>query len=184
VEYNDNGNIVVRDIKVAVSSDDAEESGSGSVSLTSSVLDFVYTSNRQTVGMRFTGVNIPKNATILNAYIQFRASGVTSDTTFLTIGGENVDNATTFTTGSKNISLRQRTTAVVSWSPVPWTTSGAAGPDQRTPNIASIIQEVVNRSGWSSGNSVALIITGTGRRVAMSYDGSTTGAPLLHVEYK
>jgi hypothetical protein len=44
-----------------------------------------------------------------------------------------------------------------------------------------VIQEIVNRSGWASGNALALIVTGTGERVAESYDGSA--APELHIEY-
>ena len=50
-------------------------------------------------------------------------------------------------------------------------------------DIASVVQEIVDGAGWSSGNSLAVIITGTGRRAAESYNGNRTGAPLLHVEY-
>ncbi|MCI0554706.1 MAG: hypothetical protein L0287_27480, partial [Anaerolineae bacterium] len=57
------------------------------------------------------------------------------------------------------------------------------GPAQRTPNLASVIQEVVNRPGWASGNAIAVIITGTGKRIAESYEGYSWGAPYLHVRY-
>jgi len=66
---------------------------------------------------------------------------------------------------------------------VPWTAAGDAGPEQRTPNLAAVIQEIVNRPGWASGNALAIIVTGTGRRVAESYNGVPAAAPLLHVEY-
>jgi VCBS repeat-containing protein len=46
-----------------------------------------------------------------------------------------------------------------------------------------VIQEVVNQAEWSEGNSLAIIISGTGKRVVESYNGSQAGAPLLHVEY-
>ena len=82
-----------------------------------------------------------------------------------------------------NISCRARTSAVVSWAPQPWTTRGEAGSDQQTPDIAVVIQEIVNRPNWSSGNSLTIIITGTGKRVVGSYNGDQAGAPLLHVEY-
>jgi hypothetical protein len=61
---------------------------------------------------------------------------------------------------------------------------GEAGAGQRTPDISSIIQEIVTRLGWSSGNSLVVIITGTGERTAESYDGDSAGAPLLYVEYR
>ena len=53
-----------------------------------------------------------------------------------------------------------------------------AGPDQQTPNIAAVVQEIVNRSGWSNGNSLVIIIYGTGERTAESYDGNPAAAPL------
>jgi hypothetical protein len=67
---------------------------------------------------------------------------------------------------------------------VPWTTTGDAGPDQQTPNLATIIQEIVDRPGWASGNAMVVIVNGTGVRSAESYDGDVpAAAPLLHVSY-
>ncbi|MEE9533776.1 MAG: hypothetical protein V3W06_05115, partial [Acidimicrobiia bacterium] len=171
------------EVRVDSSSDDAEERSSGSMRLTSSDLELVYDRSNQTVGMRFNGVNIPQGVTIYNADIQFKVDERNSGATSLTIWGEAIDNAPTFTNSSGNISSRTRTTASVAWSPVAWTTVGQAGPDQRTPDIASVIQEIVNRTGWSNGNSLVIIITGTGERTAESYNGDQAGAPLLHVEF-
>src|SRR5207247_2119708 len=58
-----------------------------------------------------------------------------------------------------------------------------AGPNQRTPDLGAVIQEIVSRPGWVSGNALVIIVTGNGHRTAYSWDGSHTGAPLLHVEY-
>jgi parallel beta-helix repeat protein len=171
------------EVRVAAGSDDAEEQTSGSVGLGSSDLELVLESSDQTVGMRFNGVDIPQGATIASAYVQFQVDEINSEATSLTIQGEAVDNAATFTTVSGNISSRPRTEAAVQWAPVPWTTVGEAGPDQQTPNIAVVVQEVVNRQGWGAGNSLVVIITGTGKRVADSYNGAATAAPLLHVQY-
>jgi hypothetical protein len=60
---------------------------------------------------------------------------------------------------------------------------GAAGPAQRTSNIAPVIQEIVNQPGWTRDNDLILILTGAGQRVAQSYNGSPTGAPRLTVVY-
>lgn len=91
--------------------------------------------------------------------------------------------ALTFQDVSGKISFRARPTATIDWEPVPWTTVGEAEPDQQTPDIASIIQEIVDRPGWSGGNSLVVIVTGRGQRVAESYNGDAAAAPLLHVEY-
>jgi hypothetical protein len=172
------------DVRVSASSDDAEERSSGSVSLSSSDLELIRDgTNNQTVGMRFNGVHIPQGSVISNAYVQFQVDETKNEPGVLTIQAQAIDDAPTFTTASKSISTRARTAASVEWSPPPWSTVGQAGPDQRTPNIASVIQEVVDRPGWASGNSFVLVINGTGKRVAESYNGVPAAAPLLHLEF-
>ncbi|MDL1938645.1 hypothetical protein FBQ94_06290 [Candidatus Jettenia sp. AMX1] len=91
-----NSATLVREIRVVASTDDAEERPSGSMLLSSTDLDLVFDKYNQVIGIRFNGVDIPKNATITNAYIQFKADEITSEATSLTIQGEDVDNAVAF----------------------------------------------------------------------------------------
>jgi hypothetical protein len=153
------------------------------VSLGSSDLELVRDSDDQTVGVRFAGVPVPRRARIVAAYVQLKVDETGSTPTVLTVAGQASDDAATFTSATRNVSSRPRTTSVVTWSPEPWTSVGAAGLAQRTPDLAPIIQEIVDRAEWASGRALALIVTGTGKRVADSYDGDRAGAPLLHVEY-
>jgi len=171
------------EVRVAASSDDAEQDASGGIDITSSDLELVDESSNQTVGMRFNAVTIPRGATITNANIQFQVDEADSGPTSLTIRGQAADNAPTFTTANGNISSRSTTASSASWSVAPWTTVGQAGPNQQTPDIASIIQEIVNRPGWSSGNSLVIIVTGSGARTAEAYNGAPAAAPLLRVDY-
>jgi hypothetical protein len=53
----------------------------------------------------------------------------------------------------------------------------------QTPDLKTIVQEIVDRGTWQSGNAMSFIITGTGHRTAVSYEGQTGYAPLLHVTY-
>jgi hypothetical protein len=173
------------DIRVSASTDDAEEIiSTGKMDLKSSDLEMILDSDgNQTVGMRFNAITIPQGATITSAFIQFTVDEAESGATTLQIAGQAIDNAPTFTTATGNISSRPKTGASVSWSPAAWPTKNVAGTDQRTPNIAAVIQEIVNRAGWSSGNSLAVIIIGSGERVAEAFDGVPSAAPLLHIEY-
>lgn len=172
-----------RDVRVALRADDAEEAASGAVDLSSSDLELVTDgSTQQTVGIRFAGLPIPAGATITRASVQFVADESQSTATALTLRAHATDAATSFTTAPGNVSSRQRTSAAVSWAPAAWS-AGAAGDAQRTPDLAPVIQEVVSRPGWASGNALALLITGTGHRTAVSFDGGSARAPLLQVEY-
>ena len=169
--------------RVSTGSDDAEESASGSMYTSSSDLELVYDGNNQTVGLRFTSLGIPTGATITRAYVQFRADEKQSETTSLVIRGQAADNPVTFSSRNK-ISTRPRTSTSVAWSPPPWVMVSEAGPDQQSPDVSPVVQQIVDRSGWSSGNALVLIITGTGHRTARAYNYSSSAAPLLHVEYR
>ncbi|MEE8452265.1 MAG: Ig-like domain-containing protein, partial [Thermoguttaceae bacterium] len=170
--------------RIAAGSDDAEQRATGKISLSSSDLELVYDGGDQTIGMRFNTMTIPQGATILDAYVQFQADEKGSAQTDLVLRAEDVDSATTFTSTSGSISSRSMTDAYVTWSPPAWNTTGAAGEEQRTPSLAAVVQEVVARPGWSIGNSMVIIISGTGERTAESYNGDQQGAPLLHVDYQ
>lgn len=179
------GGAVTVAVRAAASSDDAEEASAGSVDLTSSDLEFTTDGSKvQTVGMRFPGVPVPPGATILEAWIQFEVDEASTDSTTLRIDGEASPDAAPFTTGARNVSSRARTTAfVANWSPANWTTVGDSGIAQRTPDLRFIVKEIVDRAGWQSNRAMAMIVTGTGHRVARSFDGKPAGAPLLHVIY-
>src|SRR6266536_981283 len=185
------GSIASLDVPVKASTDDAEESDANSMQMTSADLDMMLdvgstgTKTNLADGMRFNGIAIPRNATITNAYVQFVASEVQSSPTQLTIQAQATDNALTFGSKKSDLSLRPRTTAATLWSVDPWMAVGDSKRAERTPSLAAVIQEVVNRSGWANGNSIALIVTGTGQRVAKSFDtASGASAPVLHVEWQ
>ncbi|MCR4269522.1 cadherin repeat domain-containing protein, partial [Nitratireductor sp. ZSWI3] len=135
----------------------------------------------QLIGLRFTDINIPQGATIVSAYIQFQTDEVSTGTALLMIHGEASDDAAAFTGVRYDASSRLLTDASVSWSPAEWLSKGEAGLDQRTPDLAAVIQEIVNRSGWEALNDMVFVVSGSGRRVAEAYEG--TGAPVLHIEW-
>ena len=162
--------------------DDAEEAARGRMFRRSSDLELIRDRNRQRVGLRFTGVRVPRGAVIRRAWVQFSADRRSTRTTRLRIRAQASDSAQRFR--DRRFDLRRRThvAATVAWSPRRWTSAGALGGRQRTPNLRSVLQPVVNREGWRSGNAVALLFTGSGRRVAASYESSRK-APTLHIEY-
>jgi hypothetical protein len=170
------------DQRVTASWDDAEEDSVGRVILDSSDLELVFDrSSNQVVGIRFTNLDLPAQAVIEQAYLQFRVDEVNTGATSLSIRGEASDSANNFSTTDFDISLRPLTIASATWEPPPWTTVNAEGPDQRTPDLSAIIQEIVNRPGWQRDNSLAIIISGSGERTAESFDGAA--GPLLHIQY-
>ncbi len=171
--------------RVAASTDDVEETPTGSVTRSSADLDLVIDEDgvKQRVGLRFTDVDVPRGARITDAYVGFTAEEASSEATTLTIRGVAADDAATFISARFNVSSQTTTAASVAWSPPPWTTAGVSGPEQKTVNLTPIVQEIIDRPGWSRGGALALTFTGTGRRVAESFDGSPEKAPRLVVSF-
>ncbi len=180
------GETQVVEARVADGNDDAEEFiQDGGMYLTSSDLELAYEGIKpQIIGMRFAGLDVPRGATVTRAYVQFTVDEADTGAATLAITGQADDNAAPFTSSNHNLSSRPTTTASVPWVPAPWPHVGAAGPDQQTPDLKAVIQEIVNRNGWAAGHALALIVSGTGERTAESYNGSPSQAPLLHIEWQ
>ncbi|GAI87301.1 unnamed protein product [marine sediment metagenome] len=139
--------------------DDAFETGSGlfrrtevhiSVSADPNPLAISYTCG----GFRFPNVTIPQASTINTATFSGYIYDAAWDRIKGVIYGNNVDNPLDFLANANIITVAQRprTAANVAWVfenlPIGWNVS---------PSIVSIIQELVNRPLWVSGNAVVLL---------------------------
>jgi hypothetical protein len=171
----------VLDRRIATSLGDVEQCcSSGSIYRNSTDLEMVYDgSTQQIVGMRFPNLNIPKGAIVKEAWLEFTAKDARSVATNLTIQIQASDNAPVFTTANGDVSSRPLSPEYRAWNVAPWT----AGMHDKSPDMTPMLQSVVGRAGWSSGNAVVIKISGTTGSVrnAWSYDGSASQAPLLHV---
>jgi len=181
-------NDVVEDTdSVLTSSDDAEEElfDAGDMDITSGDLELIYDGGEQLVGVRFDNVQIPDGATLYRAYLQFQTDETDSeeDPTNLTIHGELSTASQTFQDVAGNISSRALTSQAVNWNEIPlWDAVGEAGLHQRSPYVTNIVKEIIDQAGWQQGNAVTFIISGQGKRVAESIDGSA--APILKLFYQ
>ena len=172
----------VVDVWISDGDDDVEERTSdGVLNFTSTDLEFGADGIvDQTIGILFRNVPVPQGATITSAYLEFNVDEVDIGTTDVVIRAEDADSAASFALVVNNVTSRTTTSASVAWSIPAWGVIGAA---QQSPELAGVVQEVVDRGGWSSGNNLVFVIDGTGERTAESYNGSPGDAPRLHIEY-
>jgi hypothetical protein len=184
----------VNEWRVASDDDDVEEAvATGSIDMGSSDLELAYENtgqgNPQIIGMRFAGIPVPKGATITDAWVRFQVDETKGGTqpVNLIIEGELSPNPAAFSSTVGDISSRLRTTAQVQWSVPNWTTVGDQGPDQTTPSISSIIQEIVNQNGWAGG-AIVLIFRDNPASPSLGIRCAEAGpgddAALLHIEYQ
>ncbi len=200
--------IVTRAYNILAGSDDAEEYldavndvnpefPAGSVDVGSADLDMAWdTANvfgtttdrgRVAVGLRYGAIDIPAGSTITAATISFNRLGSSGSTVAFTIEAQATDNANTFFYGgaaapaNNNITNRARTAASVAWAPSAVNVNPIV-----TNDISAIVQEIVDRGGWSEGNAIAFILTSanssaTNNFRASSFEGGN--APVLSITF-
>jgi hypothetical protein len=162
-------------LQVGASTDDAYESSSGTMYLVAT--NQTTTSAGRYFGHRFLNVAIDPGSTIDLATLQVYCNNATYDDIRFTVTGEDIDDAPTFSSSSGNISGRADTAASVNWD-----ANGVGAGWQSSPDLVAIIQEIVDRAGWSSGNDLVLICLTTigiyfDERM-WDYAGNTEGARL------
>jgi len=162
---------------------DVEERLNNSMYINSSDIELAEDRNTQTIGLRFTGVHIPVGSQINNAYLQFTVDESSRGATDLVIRGDASSPASAFTNSTANVSSRTLTSSWVNWSPPAWLSVGSRGAAQQTPDISAVLQEIVDGNGWEHGQAVVLVITGTGKRVAESFEGNSDKAATLHIDF-
>lgn len=124
--------------------------------------------------LRFTSVTVPKDSTISSATITLQASALVGTITNVhsVFYGEAADNPDVFGSGRLPSGVSP-TTASATWNPSAWTTDTTY-----SLTVTTIVQELVNRAGWVSGNAMAF--TGNGNTssstsYASAYESSGGG---------
>ena len=103
-------------------------------------------------GLRFQNITIPAGSDILSAVLTIDVSlyETTSQSYIqLVIKGDDSGNSIVWASDDRP-SQREKTTASVNWD--------IASPDEDSPDIATVIEEIIRRGDWESGNALSLII--------------------------
>jgi hypothetical protein len=137
-------------------------------------------------GFRFINVDISPGATINSASLVF--TQYTSDNSLLPvllIGAHDVDNSPTFSSSDGPLDRSSAlTTSQIAWTPA----SVAYNVEFSSPDITSVVQEIVDRAGWASGNAIAIILvpnepSADRRRRVWAYNGEPAKAARLVVDF-
>ena len=189
---------------IRAASDDMEEwLSSGDLDYRSSDLELgvehpgEMANGAQIVGLRFAQLKIPQGAAISDAYVQFTAKGVKrpGECFDAVIAVEDADDSAPLNADSAaaplapyDLSSRRTADASVRWTLAAedaglWTSANKTGEAQQTPDLSALVQEIVDRPGWASGNAMTFLFRGTGNRTAVSYDKNPSQAPVLFVTF-
>jgi len=168
------------EVGISLASDDNEEYvATGATDFGSSDLEMVTEGGgQQIVGLRFSSVKLPKNAVIQSAYIQFAADEAHSNAVTLNFWGLAHDSLPTFQNELKSISKFDTTASKVNWANLQAWVIGEITDKQKSPDLKTILQEIISRNGWKQGNPIGFVVKGPntgGRRVADSFEDAAGG---------
>ena len=169
--------------RIGQSSDDATELTKDSkVELNKNELKFG--KGDDYVGLRFTVLNIPSNATISSAFMYFDVDdkgGNDKGSGSSIIRVEDSASPLTFLNNKSDISSRSTLGTTVNWTVGPWNDESTNNP---TPDVATLFQALQTSVGTI--NDVAFIIqndNGSEEQKAISWDDVASQAPKLEVVY-
>ena len=156
------GRAATQTVKITNTADDAMEQGNNVRTRVSANVNVwrntpVTSLNYRAGGFRFPGLTVPQGSTINSATLRGYINGSVDDID-CTIYGNARDNASDFAVNPYILATvaepngRPRTAANV---PVSRLNMGSGQEDF---DVTSIVQELVNRPGWTSGNAVALLL--------------------------
>lgn len=145
--------------------------------------------NSRYLGLRFPDVSIPTGAVITSATIRFTASGA-GNINNVTILAEKNPDATPWVLGpGQDLSNRYTgnpTTSTVVWTnPTTWVV-GQSGADQTTPDLTSIVAEMVALPTWERDKTINFIFNAPANATgALAYDvaGNSAAGAILTINY-
>lgn len=180
---------VVHKSKININSDEYYETLATGYIQKNSYKEKICNYNKTLQGLRFGSINIPENATIQSASILFETQSG-SDSATAQIWAEKNEFSLPFVNTKYNISEREKTNSYVEWINIPNWFNSPPEADRTSPNLSSIVQELVDLPNWTIESPITFLIKGTGRRDAISfyagdraYDPYRIGTPILTVEY-
>ena len=133
--------------------------------------------------VRFTNLNIPNGAVITSAKLSVYSTQNQWIGISFSMAGDLSANSPAFSSTNRPSQRGLTTNNVshssnVSWSANTWYTLD---------EMAPVVQEIIDQSGWQSGNSLSIILKGTGRswgrKFASGWSASNNHAPKLEITY-
>ena len=130
----------------------------------------------QSVGLRFQGIDLDKDAEIKAAYFVFQAAENSKGAAHFEIEIEDTTDAATYSRGN-GPDARAYLADDVDWNPGAWT----AGHTYKSADISELIKDVIEEGGADALDALAFRISGSGERVAEAFESGH--APELVIEY-
>jgi|GEM_PF-4455926 len=133
-------------------------------------------------GLRFQNLNIPAGAVITNAYVAYYSSrDETNTVAAVNFFTELSSSPATFVEQIYGISSRSLSTGSVYWNMGGWFQDDL----YQSPDLSSVIQEVIDLGSWSAGDNLVIVAEGLGsqKRKYRTHDKNPVQAPRLYVDY-
>ena len=154
----------------------------GKLTLRAAIWNWLTTMELKPSGLRFNGINLARGTKIRSAYLQFTCDEASKEETTLIVAMEDSVTPKPFSLSTHDLSSRSKTKTTVAWQPAEWKSAKESTETQRSPDLSTMIQSMVDQSGWQPGYSLVFLIQGKGKRVATASKGPTLEGPRLVID--
>ena len=132
----------------------------------------------QSVGLRFKGIEIDKDAEIKSAYFVFKAAETSKGAAHFEIEIEDTTHAAAYSRADAPDG-RSYLADDVDWNVEAW----KKGESYKSADVAHLIEKVIAEGGLDALDALAFRISGSGERVAEAFEAKGGDAPELVIEY-
>jgi hypothetical protein len=159
--------------QISVDADDGYDTGAGAFASNDGIVVGNNGATQVTVGVRFTAVTIPQGVTVTSATLTLVSSGGDTGTPgTVTLKGIASDNCADFSTTAPSVASKTSASATAPHGGADGTSYGVT--------VTSIVQEILSRAGWTSGNAIGFAGAGPGTTSGLNFaayhDVSTNSA--------
>jgi hypothetical protein len=170
--------------QITLGTDDCYETNDTTLNTSNTNLYVGYFSSVFDIGLRWQSIGIKRCALINSATLSLRTT-TDAGTLAAVIKGIGEDDPATWSSTTRP-SQRSKTSAEVSANEADWTNWGLG--NWAEIDVTSIVQEIVNRTGWAEGNDLAMVLedlAGAGSNFfgSYSYEGDSALAPKLEIDF-
>lgn len=132
-------------------------------------------------GIRFRNISVQRGARLAGVHLWFTSARAEEERTVLDIRAEFSPNAEGFRLIDWDLASRPATTSHIIWEPTPW----RDGQKVESPDLTTVVEQVLSRNDWRSGNSLLLLFRVEGkRRLVRAGKEGGRDAPRLQITLK
>ncbi|MFT5403707.1 MAG: hypothetical protein ACI9DF_002545 [Verrucomicrobiales bacterium] len=136
------------------------------------------------VALHFRDVQLPPHVTIGRAYLQLAAGTADSNTGTVTIRVDRRADSPPLVDADDPLDERPWLERSILWELAPWVFPGSRLTSERSPDLSSLLQALVDQENWQTGGALTFLLEGSADRAMAAFERNPQLAARLVIRYE